>query len=246
MSIAFTCKCGQKLEAEDEQAGLRAKCPKCGESMTIPSAERKESKCPECGKPTKLNSAFLHTQYLFRRKVFTLLGRAFQVYDETGNLVLYSRQKPFRLREDFRVYSDETQSKELLIIRTPQILDIGATYGVQDATTRKAVGAIRRMWLKSMLKDEWTLISHEGREIGKLTESSLAGALLSRFINLVPQQYVIVANGKQVAEIKQHFNPFILRYTMTITEEAPLIDRRLLIAAGILLAGIERRQKRSF
>jgi len=33
---------------------------------------------------------------------------------------------------------------------------------------------------------------------------------------------------------------------MTITEEAPLIDRRLLIAAGILLAGIERRQKRSF
>ena len=61
----------------------------------------------------KLDPAFLHKRYLFRRKVFTLLGRAFQVYDEGKNLVLYSRQKPFKLREDFRVYSDQTQSREL-------------------------------------------------------------------------------------------------------------------------------------
>ena len=191
----------------------------------------------------ELNPAFLHGQYLFRRKVFTLLGRVFQIYDETGNLVFYSRQKPFKLREDFRVYSDETQSKELLIIKTPQILDISATYGVQDATTGEVVGAIKRMGLKSIVKDEWIFISRERQEIGKLTEASLAAALLSRFINLIPQQYVVLANGKQVAEIKQHFNPFVLKYTMTISEEVSPIDRRLLIAAGILLAGVERRQK---
>ncbi len=190
-----------------------------------------------------LDSAFLEKQYLFRRKVFTLLGKAFHVYDDRGNLVFYSRQKPFKLREDFRVYSDQTRSKELLIIKTPQIFDISAVYGVQDATTGEVVGAIKRMGFKSILKDEWIFMSTEGCEIGKLTEASLAGALFSRFVNFIPQQYVVLAEGREVARINQHFNPFILKYTLTIAEEAPPIDRRLLIAAGILLSGIERRQK---
>ena len=190
-----------------------------------------------------LDSAFMQGQYLFRRKVFTMLGKAFHVYDDRGNLVFYSRQKPFKLREDFRVYSDQTCSRELLIIKTPQIFDISAVYGVQDATTGEVVGAIKRMGFKSILKDEWIFMSTEGREIGKLTEASLAGALFSRFVNFIPQQYVVLAEGREAARINQHFNPFILKYTLTITEEASPIDRRLLIAAGILLSGIERRQK---
>jgi len=192
----------------------------------------------------KLYPAFQHNQYLFRRKVFKLFGGAFHVYDESGNLLFYSKQKAFKLREDFRVYSGERQAEELLTIKTLQILDIGATYNVQDTTTGEAIGAIRRKGLKSMVKDEWIFLSNDGREMGRLTERSIAGAFLSRFISLVPQTYVIVsADGREVAEIKQHFNPFVLKYTMTIVEPRPSIDRRLLISSGILLAGIERRQR---
>ncbi|MBE9541384.1 MAG: hypothetical protein IMF01_03625, partial [Proteobacteria bacterium] len=118
-----------------------------------------------------------------------------------------------------------------------------ATYNVQDVTTGEAVGALRRKGLKSIVKDEWVILSKEGQEIGILTETSLIAALLSRFINLIPQTYVILANNREVAEIKQHFNPFVLKYTMTIADGIPSIDPRLLIAAGILLAGIERRQQ---
>ena len=192
----------------------------------------------------KLHPTFQQSHYLFRRKVFKLFGGAFHVYDENGNLLFYSKQKAFKLREDFRVYSDEHLMEELLTIKTPQILDIGATYNVQDATTGEAIGAIRRKGLKSIIKDEWIFLSKEGREIGRLTESSIKGALLSRFIDLIPQTYVIVsADGREVAEIKQHFNPFVLKYSMTIVEPRPSIDRRLLISSGILLAGIERRQQ---
>jgi len=192
----------------------------------------------------KLHPVFQQSHYLFRRKVFKLFGGAFHVYDENGNLLFYSKQKAFKLREDFRVYSDEHLMEELLIIKTPQILDIGATYNVQDAMTGEAIGAIRRKGLKSIIKDEWIFLSKEGREIGRLTESSIKGALLSRFIDLIPQTYVIVsADGREVAEIKQHFNPFVLKYSMTIVEPRPSIDRRLLISSGILLAGIERRQQ---
>ncbi len=192
----------------------------------------------------KLHPVFQQSHYLFRRKVFKLFGGAFHVYDENGNLLFYSKQKAFKLREDFRVYSDEHLMEELLIIKTPQILDIGATYNVQDATTGEAIGAIRRKGLKSMVKDEWIFLSNDGREMGRLTERSIAGAFLSRFISLIPQAYVIIsADGREVAEIKQHFNPFVLKYSMTIVEPRPSIDRRLLISSGILLAGIERRQQ---
>ena len=191
----------------------------------------------------ELNPAFQQNYYLFRRKVFTLVGAAFHAYDESGNLLLYSKQKAFKLREDFRIYSDESQTEELLTIKTPQIFDVSATYNVRDATRGEAIGAIKRKGIKAIFKDEWIFFSSEGQETAKLTEESIAGALLSRFINLIPQTYVVVSSdGRKLAQIKQHFNPFVLKYSMTIEPE-PSIDRRLLIAAGILLAAIERRQR---
>ena len=191
-----------------------------------------------------LGYAVQHRQYLFRRQVFKVFGGAFHVYNGNGRLVFYSKQKAFTLREDFRIYSDESQGEELLTIKTPKILDIGATYDVHDSATGEAVGAIRRKALKSIVMDEWIFLANDGGEIGKLTERSAVGALLSRFITLIPQAYVITAaDGRKVAEIRQHFNPFVLRYSMTIVEPVPSIDRRLVIAAGILLAGIEGRQQ---
>jgi uncharacterized protein YxjI len=176
--------------------------------------------------------------------VFKLFGGAFHAYDENGILLLYSKQKAFKLKEDFRIYTDERQVEELLTIKTPQILDIGATYNVQDATTGEPVGAIRRRGIKSIFKDEWIFLSNEATEIGKLKERSVLGAIASRFINLIPQTYVISsADGRTLAEIKQHFNPFVLKYSMTILEPEGPIDRRLLISSGILLAAIEQRQQ---
>lgn len=190
-----------------------------------------------------LHSAFLHRQYTIRRKFFKVFGGAFHIYDEMNNLVLYSRQKAFRLREDFRIYTDEDMSQELLVIKTPQIIDIYATYTVFDTMTGEEVGAIKRQALRSIIKDEWTFYSKERVEIGKLTEESLGSALITRFIKLIPQRYIIfTSDGRLVSQIKQHFNPIILKYTMNIFEAEPPIDRRLIIAAGILLAGIERRQ----
>jgi len=191
----------------------------------------------------ELNPAFQHKQYLFRRKFLRIFGGAFHTYDESGSLVFYTDQKRFRVKEDFRIYSDESKSKEVMRIKTPQIFDVWANYNVFDATNGEEVGQLRRKAMISIIKDEWEIKAKDGRVIGKLTESSILGALLSRWWNLIPQKYTIsTSEGKEVAQIKQHFNPIILKYTMDILESAPSIDPRLLIAAGILLAAIERRQ----
>lgn len=191
---------------------------------------------------SNLHPAFSHRQYLFRRKFFKLFGAAFHVYDPAGNVVFYSKQKAFKLKEDFRVYSREDQQEELLAITTPHIIDLGATYYVKDSTTGEDVGALKRKAWKSFVKDEWLLMDTEGVTIAKLQEESVFSALLSRFINLVPQTYHINTKDGRIATIKQHFNPFILKYTWTIAPDSP-IDPRLLIAAGVLLAGIEGRQR---
>lgn len=127
-----------------------------------------------------LHPAFSRGYYLFRRKVFKIFGGAFHVYDENKQLLLYARQKAFKLREDFRVYSDATMQTEMLTILTPQILDISATYGVRDATTGEVVGALKRKGLKSIFKDEWLFLGPQGQEIGRLKERSVMGALMSR------------------------------------------------------------------
>lgn len=195
--------------------------------------------------PTKeLHPSFKLDRYVFRRKVFKLFGGAFHVYDENRNVALYSRQKAFKLKEDFRIFSNEQMEQELLNIKTPQILDIGATYSIQDSTTGEQVGAVRRKALKSIIRDEWVLLSNDNREIGKLAEKSMLRAVASRFINLIPQVYAITSEqGNTVAEIHQHMNPFVLKYTMDIQEGDLSLDRRLILASGILLAGIERRQQ---
>ncbi|MDA3792549.1 MAG: hypothetical protein PF545_02685 [Elusimicrobia bacterium] len=185
----------------------------------------------------------MKNKYIFRRKVFKLFGGAFHVYDESGNIVFYSTQKAYKLKEDFRIYSDESCTEELLTIKTPQVFDISATYNVVDPKTGP-VGSLKRKGLKSLLKDEWIFLSPEGIQIGIMTETGMLKALLSRFINLIPQNYTVSTSaGLEVARIRQHFNPFILKYIMDIVSPSRDIDKRLLAAAGILLSGIERRQK---
>jgi len=191
----------------------------------------------------ELHPAFSQNGYMFRRKVFRIFGGFFQIYDESGNQIMHSEQASFRIREDFTVYASDT-NQPLLRIKTPQMLDLGSTYYVTDMLTMEPVGALRRKFFKSMFKDEWTILDANDQEIGKLTEKSILVALLSRFIDLVPQTYSVQSAGEfPIATIKQHFNPFILKYTMTMLEPSPAIDRRLLIAAGILMAAIERRQQ---
>lgn len=192
----------------------------------------------------QIHSSLNKDRYLFRRKVFKIVGAAFHVYDENGMILLYSKQKGFKLKEDFRVYPDERMSEEILTIKTPQIIDFGATYYVNDPATGETIGAIKRKGLKSIVKDEWIFLSPGGEQIAKLTETSFLSAIVSRFVNLIPQNYVISSNaGTNIASIKQHFNPFILKYTLNIGDLGEVIDRRLVIAAGILLAAIEGRQQ---
>ncbi len=95
-----------------------------------------------------------------------------------------------------------------------------------------------------MLRDEWEILDVNDNVIGKLFEDSMGMALLRRFLSsLIPQNYDIVVGSSRVADLKQNFNPFTYQLNMDFSmDTARQLDRRVGIAAGILLAAIEGRQ----
>ena len=197
--------------------------------------------------PASSDPRFGHPQYVIRKKVFKLLGAAFHVYDLNGNAVMYSKQKAFKLREDIRLYTGEDMTSELLTIQARQIIDFSAAYDVIDPRTRGKVGALKRKGLKSMLRDEWVVLDAYDREVGLIQEDSTALALVRRFIEVVsmflPQKYHASVGGQEVATYQQNMNPFVKKLTVDFSMDAQgTFDRRLGIAAGVLLAAIEGRQ----
>lgn len=189
-------------------------------------------------------SVFDQQQYVIRRKVLKLVGAAFHVYDANGALAFYSEMKAFKLKEDIRVYADEAKQRELLYIQARQILDFSAAYDVVDSTTGAKVGALKRRGMRSMLRDEWVLMDVADNEVGIIQEDSMAMALLRRFLStLIPQTYDMRIGDQLVAQFKQAFNPLVFKISLDFTPDVRgLLDRRLGVAAAVLLAAIEGRQ----
>jgi uncharacterized protein YxjI len=192
-------------------------------------------------------SVFRFDRYLLKRQVLALTGK-FRIYDPNGQLLLFSQQKMFRLREDIRVYSDESMSQELLYIQARQIIDFSAAYDVIDSTTSQRVGVLRRKGFRSLLRDEWHVLDASENFLGTLQEDSMSRALLRRFLlgTFLPQDYDLLIDGQRVADLKQRFN--MIRYELDLDfsmDTAHRLDRRLGIAAGILLGTIEGKQETS-
>lgn len=191
-----------------------------------------------------MNPIFQYPNYLLKRQAIALTGK-FRMYDPMGNLVMFSEQKMFRLREDIRVYSDENKSQEVLSIKARQIVDFSAAYDVIDAAYNQKVGALRRKGLSSILRDEWQVLDVNDNVVGKLFEDSVPLALLRRLLlgSLLPQNYDMTFGETRVADLRQNFNPF--RYELNLDfsmDMGRLLDRRLGIAAGVLLAAVEGKQ----
>jgi len=191
-----------------------------------------------------MNPIFQFPTYLLKRQAIALTGK-FRFYDPAGRLVMFSEQKMFRLREDIRVYDSEDKSREVLSVKARQIMDFSAAYDVLDTELNQKVGVLRRKGLRSILRDEWEVLDANDRVIGQLFEDSVGLALLRRLLlgNWLPQNYDLTVGDTRVADLKQNFNLF--RYELNLDfsmDTMHRLDRRVGIAAGILLAAVEGKQ----
>lgn len=191
-----------------------------------------------------MQTAFQYQRYLLKKQVLALTGK-FRVYGPNDQLLLFSQQKMFKLKEDIRIFSDESMTQELLHIQARQVIDFSAAYDVIDSTYQTKVGVLRRKGLRSLMRDQWEVLDTNDQLIGILQEDSVGYALLRRLLlgSLLPQNYDLLINEQRVADFKQRFRFFGYHLDLDFSmDSSQQLDRRLGIAAAILLGTIEGKQ----
>lgn len=191
-------------------------------------------------------NVWANTKFDLKKQFFKLVGSNFRIYDPQQNMVLFSHQKGFKLRGDIRIYYDEGGSQEALSVCAREIIDFSAAYDVVDSQTHQKIGAFKRKGWASLVRDEWIVMDVNDREIGKVMEDSVLLGLLRRFLsNWIPQNYdMLLLDGSRVADYRQHWNPFAYWLTMDFTmDPMKRVDPRMKLAAGVLLAAVEGKQR---
>jgi len=194
---------------------------------------------------------FGHRTYVLKKQFFKMLGASFRIYEDNAEnsdrLLFFSQQKAFKLKEEIRLWTGEDMKQEVLSIKARKMLDFSGTYDVTDSATGQKIGALRRKGLKSMLQDEWLILDSLDREIGHIKEDSTALAIIRRFIEyaalFLPQSFHGFVGSNPVCLFKQNHNPFLAKIHVDFSvDTGNLLDRRLGIAAAVLLCAIEGKQ----
>ena len=186
-----------------------------------------------------MSALFTTDRYYIQTKFLKIFGGTFWFKNSDDQVIAYSKQKRFKLKEDIVLYADETCAQPLLSIKARSVIDFGATYDIVDMTTGENLGAARRKGLKSIFKDTWKILDANGNEYAELVEDSVA--ILRRFVPLIPAKYHFSIQGQHDIMMHQRFNPIIKKTDILIPEGHPL-DRRVIAAVALLNSVIEGRQ----
>ena len=184
-------------------------------------------------------------QYMIRGKFWKIFGNKFWFEDVNEKRYGFCEQKRFKLKEDIRIYVDESKSQEWLKIKQKQIVDAWGGYDIMDSQTGEHIGTVRRKFWASVLRTRWHLLDAAGNEIGMLIEDSMGYALARRILLgiLLPKKFHIeIGGGGEFVTMRQMFNPFIKKLVVNIPPSHPL-DRRFIAGLAIVIAAIDGRGK---
>ena len=184
-------------------------------------------------------------QYMIREKFWKIFGNKFWFEDVSEIKYGFCEQKRFKLKEDIRIYSDETKGHEWLKIKQRQMVDAWGGYDVIDSESGEHIGTVRRKFWASVLRTRWHLLDAAGNEVGILIEDSMGYALARRLVLgiLLPKKFrVEIGGGGEIVTIRQMFNPFTKKTVVNIPPNHPL-DRRFIAGLAIVIAAVDSRGK---
>ena len=116
------------------------------------------------------------------------------------------------------------------------------------------LGAFKRKGWKSLMRDEWVMMDAADQDVGVIKEDSAGRAALRRLmafaaINLIPQKYHCEIDGKLACTFQQNFNPLVTKIVIDFSvdgesfgSQTSKLDKKMGLAAGVLLSAIEGKQ----
>ena len=207
--------------------------------------------CARCGRPLlalptpAVSSLWYQNYYRIRKKVIAIANQ-YWIEDVNERILGFARQKIIRIKENIPIFADDSMKQEIFRIQQDQVLDMWGTFSVVDSATGAVVGKVRREALSSgFYKDQYQLIDHLGRPVGRVAERAGRG-LARKYLpggNLVPEKVVVEFFGQEVTEIKQQFKIIGDIWEVDCSRVPPQFDRRTLLASMLLMGMIERDRK---
>ncbi|EDY21953.1 conserved hypothetical protein [Chthoniobacter flavus Ellin428] len=179
-----------------------------------------------------MDARFAHQQYTIKRPFLSLFGRKYYVYAPDGSLVMFLKHPLMKLREEFTIFTDETESTPVLTVRSRSIVAINMAHDVFDPRTGEKTGSIRSRGMKSIIRDTWDILDANDQVVGLMEEDG--SALLRRFLKFLPGRHRIELNGQVVATLKQTFRFFIKEEVLDLSPGNGQIDPRFAISCALL------------
>lgn len=186
----------------------------------------------------------------FNFKIIALGNRIF-AREADGRLIGFASQKLFKLKEDIRIFADESKNQLVYNIRADRIIDFSARYTFYDGAGRE-LGSIKRQGMRSIWKAEYELYDAAGsfvmkineenawRKVGDyfLSEIPLVGFFTGYFLN--PSYIVSRGSGEAVARLAKQ--PAMFESKFELSTNAPLTENEetLLFLGTLMMAILER------
>lgn len=89
------------------------------------------------------------------------LARQISVRDARSNLILYAKQKAFKLKESVTIFADAEQTRPLYTINADRVLDFSGRYNFADAASGNYLGSVKRHGMKSFWKAHYETMDGE-------------------------------------------------------------------------------------
>jgi hypothetical protein len=179
---------------------------------------------------------------VFRKKTYELKRRLFRfrttfdLSDDQGKSLMRAEKEILHLKRKFHLYEGKKGEKELLSFQTrggpPE------TYDVQEGTKR--LGTIQHNLSESIPRTHWDIFSADGERIGTLRQMKLSKETqrYGRKSVFHHSYEIVTADEKEevIASMLGKFSPLGIKFRMDINENDSPIDRRLLVAANVIIA----------
>jgi hypothetical protein len=112
------------------------------------------------------------------------LARQFSAEDASGRLLMYVKQKAFKLREAITVFAEETQTRPLYRINADRIIDWSARYHISDDAGQE-IGAIQQQGMKSLWRTRYDIYRGD-RVVFEVREENPWAKVGDHFLGEIP------------------------------------------------------------
>ncbi len=182
------------------------------------------------------------------------------VTDANGNEVLFISQKVFKLKEDVRIYRDQSKQEEVFRIQAEQILDFNTRYNFYQSGSERHLGSVKAKGWRSIWRATYNVDDPSGSQTHYIKEDNPWVKVLDVLFQEIPivglfsgyflhPSYTAYRGGhyedesQPVMRIQKEAAFFESAYTMNLLnpEIDPIEEARVLLSFMLMVQFMRRR-----